>query len=50
MREVHAHAQAQAIHQALNEAGYNKARAAHVPGIHRTLLYKKMKKYGLIGE
>jgi transcriptional regulator with PAS, ATPase and Fis domain len=47
MREVHAHAEAQAILQALKEAGHNKARAARILGIHRTLLYKKIKKYGL---
>jgi transcriptional regulator with PAS, ATPase and Fis domain len=48
MREVHAHAEAQAIRQALKEADYNKARAARILGIHRTLLYKKIKKYGLV--
>jgi len=47
MREVHAHAEGQAIRQALKEAGHNKARAARILGIHRTLLYKKIKKYGL---
>jgi DNA-binding NtrC family response regulator len=47
MREVHAHAEVQAIRQTLKEADYNKARAARILGIHRTLLYKKLKKYGL---
>jgi len=47
MREVQARAEAHAIRQALNEAGHNKARAARILGIHRTLLYKKIKKYGL---
>jgi transcriptional regulator with PAS, ATPase and Fis domain len=47
MREVHAHAEAQAIRQALKEADHNKARAARILGIHRTLLYKKIKKYDL---
>ncbi len=47
MREVHAHAEAQAIRQALKESDQNKARAARILGIHRTLLYKKIKKYGL---
>lgn len=47
MREVQARAEAQAIRQALNEADHNKARAARILGIHRTLLYKKIKKYGL---
>ena len=36
-----------AIHQALAQTGYNKARAAKLLGIHRTLLYKKMKRYGI---
>jgi PAS domain S-box-containing protein len=40
-------AQIAAIHQALAETGYNKARASRLLGIHRTLLYKKMKKYGI---
>lgn len=30
---------------ALESAGYNKARAAKLLGIHRSLLYKKMQKY-----
>jgi len=47
MREVQAHAEAQAIRQALQEADFNKAQAARILGIHRTLLYKKMKKYGV---
>jgi len=47
MREVQVRAEAQAIRQALQEAGYNKAQAARILGIHRTLLYKKIKKYGL---
>ncbi|MFU8769370.1 MAG: sigma-54 interaction domain-containing protein [Desulfotignum sp.] len=40
-------AQIAAINQALEQTGYNKARAATLLGIHRTLLYKKMKKYGI---
>jgi transcriptional regulator with PAS, ATPase and Fis domain len=40
-------AQIAAIHQALAETGYNKAQASRLLGIHRTLLYKKMKKYGI---
>ncbi|PKN60099.1 MAG: sigma-54-dependent Fis family transcriptional regulator [Deltaproteobacteria bacterium HGW-Deltaproteobacteria-11] len=47
MREVQVRAEAQAIRQALQEAGHNKARASRILGIHRTLLYKKIKKYGL---
>lgn len=40
-------AQITAIHQALAQTGYNKAGAARLLGIHRTLLYKKMKKFGI---
>jgi transcriptional regulator of acetoin/glycerol metabolism len=36
-----------AILRALEETDYNKAQAAVLLGIHRTLLYKKMKKYGI---
>ena len=36
-----------AILRALDEADYKKTRAADMLGIHRTLLYKKMKKYGI---
>jgi PAS domain S-box-containing protein len=44
---VQANAEKEAILDALSAAGYNKARAAQMLGIHRTLLYKKMKKYNL---
>jgi transcriptional regulator with PAS, ATPase and Fis domain len=37
------------IQRALVNAGYSRARAAHVLGISRVTLYKKMKKYGLMG-
>jgi DNA-binding NtrC family response regulator len=47
MREAQVRAEAQAIRQALQEAGHNKAQAARLLGIHRTLLYKKLKKYGM---
>jgi len=47
MREAHAHAEVQAIRRALDEADHNKARAARILGIHRTQLYKKIKKYGV---
>lgn len=40
-------AQIKAIYQALARTGYNKAKAARLLGIHRTLLYKKMKKYNI---
>jgi transcriptional regulator of acetoin/glycerol metabolism len=40
-------AEREAVWTALKEANFQKARAARALGIHRTLLYKKMKKYGL---
>jgi transcriptional regulator with PAS, ATPase and Fis domain len=45
IKDVQARAEAKAIREALLETGYNKAQAAKILGIHRTLLYKKMKKY-----
>jgi transcriptional regulator with PAS, ATPase and Fis domain len=47
IREIQAVAEKEAIQFALKETGNNKARAARLLGIHRTLLYKKMKKHGL---
>jgi len=47
LKEVQAKAEKEAIRFALNEAGNNKAKAARILGIHRTLLYKKMKKYDI---
>ncbi|MDJ0831394.1 MAG: sigma 54-interacting transcriptional regulator [Desulfobacterales bacterium] len=47
LREMQARSEKEAIQRALQEASYNKARAARLLGIHRTLLYKKLKKYGL---
>jgi transcriptional regulator with PAS, ATPase and Fis domain len=41
-------AEKQAIEQALELSDWNKARASRELGIHRTLLYKKMKKHALI--
>ncbi len=38
-------AQIKAIYQALARTGYNKAKAARLLGIHRTLLYRKMKEF-----
>jgi PAS domain S-box-containing protein len=38
----------EALIKALSKANNNKGRAAELLGIHRTLLYKKMKKYGLL--
>jgi PAS domain S-box-containing protein len=45
IREVQHHAEREAIVYALKACGYNKSQAARNLGIHRTLLYKKMKKY-----
>jgi len=47
IKDVQAKAEKDAIIAALKETGYNKAQAARLLGIHRTLLYKKMKKYKL---
>jgi PAS domain S-box-containing protein len=40
-------AEKDAVVFALETTGYNKARAAEMLGIHRTLLYKKMNKYNI---
>jgi transcriptional regulator with PAS, ATPase and Fis domain len=47
IREVQALAEKEAIRYALKETHHNKVKAAKILGIHRTLLYKKMKKYNL---
>lgn len=47
LRAVTATSESEAIRYALAKTGNNKSRAAEILGIHRTLLYKKMKKYGL---
>jgi PAS domain S-box-containing protein len=47
IRHAQADAEKRAILAALQQAGYNKVRAASLLGIHRTLLYKKMKKHGV---
>jgi transcriptional regulator with PAS, ATPase and Fis domain len=47
LKFVQDEAEIDAIKSALKETGYNKARAADRLGIHRSLLYKKMKKYHL---
>lgn len=47
IRIVQEHAEKEAIVIALQGSGDNKAQAARLLGIHRTLLYKKIKKYGL---
>lgn len=45
LREVVAKAEKAAITDALKITDYNKAKASKILGIHRTLLYKKAKKY-----
>ena len=40
-------AQVKVIYQALARTNYNKAKTAKLLGIHRTLLYKKMKEYNI---
>lgn len=39
--------ESEAIRAALEACGFNKSKAARQLGIHRTLLYKKIRKYGL---
>jgi transcriptional regulator with PAS, ATPase and Fis domain len=45
LKTARSRAQAETIYQALARTNYNKAKAAKLLGIHRTLLYKKMKEY-----
>ncbi|MFC1824895.1 sigma-54 interaction domain-containing protein [Thermodesulfobacteriota bacterium] len=47
LKNVQARAERESIRYALESTAYNKARTAELLGIHRTLLYKKMKKYDL---
>ena len=47
LREMQSRSERETIWAALKEAKFQKARAARILGIHRTLLYKKMKKYNL---
>jgi len=47
IRSVREDAEKTALVAALQRAGYNKVKAANLLGIHRTLLYKKMKKHNL---
>ena len=47
LKDVQAKTEKEAIRYALQETRNNKAKAAKILGIHRTLLYKKMKKYNL---
>jgi transcriptional regulator of acetoin/glycerol metabolism len=47
IRDVQAQAEKSAILAALKQTANNKARAAALLGIHRTLLYKKMRKHAI---
>ena len=47
IKEIQTRAEKDAICFALKETNNNKAQAAKILGIHRTLLYKKMKKYNI---
>jgi transcriptional regulator with PAS, ATPase and Fis domain len=47
LKKIQRRAEKETILHALKSTNYNKSRAAGLLGIHRTLLYKKMKKYGL---
>lgn len=47
IRDVKAQTEKTAIIAALKKTGNNKAKAAALLGIHRTLLYKKLKRHGL---
>ncbi|WP_319406887.1 sigma 54-interacting transcriptional regulator [uncultured Desulfosarcina sp.] len=47
IREIQADAEKAVIVAALKKTGNNKVRAASLLGIHRTLLYKKMKRHGI---
>jgi len=47
LKDVQATTEKEAIRHALQDSGNNKARAARMLGIHRTQLYKKMKKFNL---
>ena len=45
LKDLQARTEIETISFALKESNNNKAKAARILGIHRTLLYKKMKKY-----
>jgi PAS domain S-box-containing protein len=50
LKDLQARTEIETIHFALEESNNNKAKAARILGIHRTLLYKKMKKYDIALE
>jgi DNA-binding NtrC family response regulator len=47
LRLVQHSAEKDALRRALEATDFNKARAAQMLGIHRSLFYKKLKKYGM---
>ena len=47
LKSVYGEAEKKAIIHTLNTTGNNKKKTADILGIHRTLLYKKMKKYNI---
>ncbi|MBA7572364.1 Anaerobic nitric oxide reductase transcription regulator NorR [subsurface metagenome] len=47
LKSVYGEAEKKAILHALNTTGNNKKKSADILGIHRTLLYKKMRKYNI---
>jgi len=47
LKKIQSRTEKDTILHALKSTDYNKSRAAELLGIHRTLLYKKMKKYDL---
>jgi len=47
LKDLQARTEKETIHYALKESNNIKAKAAKMLGIHRTLLYKKMKKYDI---
>jgi PAS domain S-box-containing protein len=47
LKHLQSSAEIEAIQYALKSTNYNKAHAANLLGIHRTLLYKKIRKYNL---
>lgn len=47
LKDVQGEAEKKALLSALDITGHNKKKASEILGIHRTLLYKKMKKYNI---
>ena len=47
LKDVQGEAERKALLHALDSTDNNKKKAAELLGIHRTLLYKKMKKYNI---